>query len=50
MREPFHVEDSYIALPTKPGLGVELDEEALLRYSYEPLELRRLRTYLEEGP
>ena len=27
--EPFRVEDGYIPLPTKPGLGVELDEEAL---------------------
>jgi len=27
--EPFTVVDGYIPLPTKPGLGVELDEEAL---------------------
>lgn len=27
--EPFMVKDGYIDLPTKPGLGIELDEEAL---------------------
>jgi galactonate dehydratase len=27
--EPFVVENGYIALPTKPGLGIELDEEQL---------------------
>lgn len=29
LKEPFQVEDGHIPLPTKPGLGVELDEEAL---------------------
>lgn len=29
LKEPFQVEEGYIPLPTKPGLGVELDEEAL---------------------
>ena len=29
IKEPFIVEDGYIPLPTAPGLGVELDEEAL---------------------
>ena len=26
---PFEVEDSHIALPTAPGLGIDLDEEVL---------------------
>ncbi|MEZ5043607.1 MAG: galactonate dehydratase [Saprospiraceae bacterium] len=29
LKEPFKVEDGHIPLPTKPGLGIELDEEAL---------------------
>ena len=31
---PFQVEDGYIQLPTTPGLGLELDEDALARYPY----------------
>lgn len=27
--EPFEVKDGYIDLPTKPGLGIELDDEAI---------------------
>ena len=30
-RPPFAVEDGYIALPTAPGLGIDLDEAALAR-------------------
>lgn len=29
LKQPFRVEGGYISLPTAPGLGVELDEEAL---------------------
>lgn len=29
LKEPFEVRDGYIDLPTGPGLGVELDEDAL---------------------
>jgi galactonate dehydratase len=29
IKDPFKVENGYIPLPTAPGLGVELDEEAL---------------------
>ena len=29
IKEPFEVENGYIPLPTKPGLGIELDEAAL---------------------
>jgi galactonate dehydratase len=31
---PFHVVDGHIALPTAPGLGIELDEAALAKYPY----------------
>jgi galactonate dehydratase len=29
IKEPFVIKNGYIELPTKPGLGIELDEEAL---------------------
>ena len=29
LKEPFEVRDGYIDLPTRPGLGIELDEDAL---------------------
>lgn len=29
LKEPFTFKDGYVELPTKPGLGIELDEEAL---------------------
>ena len=29
LKEPFKVEDGYIEVPKKPGLGIELDEEAI---------------------
>lgn len=29
LKEPFKVKDGYIEVPRKPGLGIELDEEAL---------------------
>jgi galactonate dehydratase len=34
--EPWQVVEGHIALPTKPGLGFEIDERALLeQYAYE---------------
>lgn len=42
-REPFQVENSYITLPTAPGLGIDLDEAALARFPYREHALRRLR-------
>lgn len=32
LKEPLMVKDGYIPLPTKPGLGIELNEEAFRRY------------------
>jgi galactonate dehydratase len=50
MRPPFRVKDSYIELPTGPGLGVDLDERALARHPYAALPARALRQYSDEGP
>ena len=35
LKEPFQIIDGYIALPTKAGLGIELDEEALADKLYD---------------
>jgi galactonate dehydratase len=50
MRPAFVVRDSYIDLPTAPGLGIDLDEDALARHEYQPLPARTLRQYSDEGP
>jgi galactonate dehydratase len=49
-RPPFVVEDGYIALPTAPGLGLELDEAELLARPYRGFPQRTIRHYGDEGP
>lgn len=49
-REPFEVKDSYIDLPTSPGLGIDLDESALQRHKATgERRPRHIRTYDEES-
>jgi galactonate dehydratase len=48
--EPLKVEGGYITLPTKPGLGIELNEAALAKHPYQDFPARSLRQYDEEGP
>jgi galactonate dehydratase len=38
LKEPIRWEDGYIIPPTKPGIGVELDEEVAEQHPYIPLE------------
>ncbi|MCS7460073.1 galactonate dehydratase [Paenibacillus doosanensis] len=38
--EQLHFEDGYMTIPDKPGLGIELDEEAALQHPYAPHDLR----------
>ena len=47
-KQPFRVENSYIELPTTPGLGIDLDEDALVRRPYREFPLRKLRGPAEE--
>jgi galactonate dehydratase len=47
---PFTVENSYITLPTAPGLGLELREEELVKHPYREFPLRSLRQAKDEGP
>jgi galactonate dehydratase len=42
-RPPFEVENSIISLPTTPGLGIDLDEDALARHPYRERPPRPLR-------
>jgi galactonate dehydratase len=39
-----------IDLPTTPGLGVEIDEEALAHYAYQEFPARKLRRPADEVP
>ena len=47
-RGGFEVKDSYISLPTAPGLGIELDEAALARYPLRERRPRHIRQYADE--
>jgi galactonate dehydratase len=47
---PIKVENGYISLPVGPGLGIELDEEAMARFPYREFPLRSLRHFSDEGP
>ena len=40
----------YIELPTAPGLGVDIDEQAVIAHAAKPYPLRKLRTPADEGP
>jgi galactonate dehydratase len=46
---PIKVENGYVGLPTAPGLGIDLNEEALAQYPYRELPQRNLRQFNEEG-
>ncbi len=45
VKEPFEVEKGYIKLPTKPGLGIELDLDAIAERPYKPSPPRPGRGY-----
>ena len=43
-------EGGYVQVPARPGLGVELDETALVERRYQQFPLRGIRQYVDEGP
>ena len=47
---PFQVENGYVRLPTSPGLGIELREEALAAHPGQTFALRNIRQPADEGP
>jgi len=49
-RPAFEVRNGYIAVPERPGLGLELDEDALRRFPARQFPPRGLSTPASEGP
>ena len=49
-RPAFTVRDGYLAVPDRPGLGIDLDEAALSRFAAREFPLRALRTAPDEAP
>ena len=50
LQEPIQWQDGYIIPPTKPGLGIELNEAVMARHAYQQFPERKLRQFDEEGP
>jgi L-alanine-DL-glutamate epimerase-like enolase superfamily enzyme len=48
--QPFRVEDGYLALPTGPGLGIDLREDALARHGHREFPPRSIPAPRDEGP
>jgi len=49
-RPAFEVRNGYIAVPTRPGLGIDLDESALARFPARQFPPRSLPSPASEGP
>ncbi|MBW2059706.1 MAG: mandelate racemase/muconate lactonizing enzyme family protein [Deltaproteobacteria bacterium] len=47
---PLRVEGGYIKIPTGPGLGLEIDEDALWRYPYQESPPRSLGSHEDHSP
>jgi L-alanine-DL-glutamate epimerase-like enolase superfamily enzyme len=47
-RPPLLQKDGYVQLPTTPGLGIDLDEDALRAHGYEHFRQRNIRQYSDE--
>ena len=46
--QEFPTKDGYIILPTKPGLGMDMNEDALRANAYQHFPQRRIRQYSDE--
>lgn len=49
-KNPWEVENGYIKVRNEPGLGIDLDEESLAKFPYQPFPPRSPRQYYQEGP
>ena len=47
-RPPLLQMDGYVQLPKTPGLGIDLDEDALRAHGYEHFRQRTIRQYSDE--
>ena len=45
--EPLRLKDGYVIVPERPGIGVEINEDALKEFPYEPKEIKG--TFRENG-
>ncbi|MCC6177630.1 MAG: mandelate racemase/muconate lactonizing enzyme family protein [Chloroflexi bacterium] len=45
---PLLAENSYVPLPTTPGLGIDLDEDALRAHAFQPFKARSIRQFSDE--
>lgn len=50
LKEPFKLKDGYVEVPSKPGLGIELDEKAIAKRPFDPQQTTHItRWYHEDG-
>jgi galactonate dehydratase len=49
-KTPLLAENGYVKVSDTPGIGIDLDEEALTKYPYQPFPARNPRQYYQEGP
>jgi L-alanine-DL-glutamate epimerase-like enolase superfamily enzyme len=47
-RPPLLQQGGYVTLPRTPGLGIDLDEDALRAHGYEHFRQRTIRQYADE--
>jgi len=47
---PLRVEQGYVALPTAPGLGIDLREDVMARHAYREFPARVVPSPRDEGP
>jgi len=47
---PLRVEQGYVALPTAPGLGIDLREDVMARHAYREFPARVVPSPQDEGP
>lgn len=48
LKNPFKLVDGHFVIPTGPGLGIDIDEEALAQLTYSQSTARKFRTVSEE--
>ena len=46
---PFNIKNGYIDIPNSPGLGIEINEELLQKYSFREFPKRKFRSFKDEG-
>jgi hypothetical protein len=47
-KDPLEFKGGYVLLPTKPGLGMDTDEDALRAHAYQHFPQRNIRQFVDE--